>query len=33
MYDSFIFEIQVEELTGYAQYEAYENFNMEADDE
>ena len=33
MYDSFIYEVQVEELTAYAQFEAYENFNMEEDDE
>ena len=31
MYDSFIYEVQVEELTGYDLYEAYLDYKLEED--
>jgi hypothetical protein len=33
MHDSFIYEIQIEEMAEYAQYEAYMQYEAEADDE
>lgn len=32
MYDNFIYETQVEELTGFADFEAYEGFLMTLED-
>ena len=31
MYDSFIYEIQIEEMADYAQYEAYMQYEAEAE--
>ena len=32
MYDSFMYEIQIEEVAEYAQYETYMQYEAEADD-